>query len=88
MDIPRIGAESELRLPAYTTATATPDPSRICDLHHSSQLIYYVLSDIIINITRKTKITNHMVLRASVKNARSDIKKKIGFIEFSGGSAG
>ena len=22
---------------AYTTATATQDPSRICDLHHSSQ---------------------------------------------------
>ena len=23
--------------PAYTRATATPDPSRVCDLHHSSQ---------------------------------------------------
>ena len=31
MDIPRSGAESELQLPA----TATPDPSRICDLHHN-----------------------------------------------------
>ena len=30
------GVESELPLPAYTTATATPDPSLICDLHHSS----------------------------------------------------
>ena len=31
--------ELELRLPAYTTATATAawDPSCICDLHHSSQ---------------------------------------------------
>ena len=28
--------ESELELPAYTTATATLDPSLICDLHHSS----------------------------------------------------
>ena len=30
------GVESELQLPAYATATATPDPSRVCNLHHSS----------------------------------------------------
>ena len=35
MDVPRLGAGSELRLPAYITGTATPDPSRICDLHCS-----------------------------------------------------
>ena len=29
--------ESELHQPAYTTATATQDPSRVCSLHHSSQ---------------------------------------------------
>ena len=34
---PRPGVQSELRLPAYTTATATPDPSRIFDLHHRSR---------------------------------------------------
>ena len=28
--------ESELQLPAYTTATATQDPSHVFDLHHSS----------------------------------------------------
>ena len=33
----RLGVESELQLPAYTTATAMWDPSRVCDLHHSSQ---------------------------------------------------
>ena len=27
----------ELHLPAYATARAMPDPSCICDLHHSSQ---------------------------------------------------
>ena len=27
MEVPRLGVESELQLPAYTTATATPDPS-------------------------------------------------------------
>ena len=37
MEVPRIGTELELHLLAYTTATATQDPSRICDLHHSSQ---------------------------------------------------
>ena len=37
MELPRQGVESELQLPAYTTSTATPDPSRVCDLHHSSQ---------------------------------------------------
>ena len=31
---PRLGVRSELQLPAYPTATATPDPSHICDLHH------------------------------------------------------
>ena len=26
MEVPRLGVESEVQLPAYTTATATPDP--------------------------------------------------------------
>ena len=30
-----LGVESELQLPAYTTATAKPDPSRVCDLCHT-----------------------------------------------------
>ena len=33
MEVSRLGAELELWLPAYTTATAMPDLSRICDLH-------------------------------------------------------
>ena len=33
---PRLGVESEQQLPAYTTATATRDPSLVCGLHHSS----------------------------------------------------
>ena len=36
MEVPRLGVESELQLPAYTTATAIQDPSLVCDLHHSS----------------------------------------------------
>ena len=37
MEVSRLGVESELQLPAYTTATAMQDPSRICELHHISQ---------------------------------------------------
>ena len=36
MEVPRLGVELELSLPAYTTATAKPDLSPVCDLHHSS----------------------------------------------------
>ena len=35
MEVPRLGVILELQQPAYTTATATWDRSRICDLHHS-----------------------------------------------------
>ena len=37
MEVPRLGVESELRLLAYATATATWDPSHICDVYHSSR---------------------------------------------------
>ena len=37
MEVARLEAESELQLLAYTTATATSDPSHICDLHCSSR---------------------------------------------------
>ena len=33
----RLGVQSELQLPSYTTATATQDLSQVCNLHHSSQ---------------------------------------------------
>ena len=34
--VPRLGVELEVQLLVYTTATATVDPSSVCDLHHSS----------------------------------------------------
>ena len=37
MEVPRLGVGWELQLPAYTTATATWDPSHVCDPHHDSQ---------------------------------------------------
>ena len=35
MEVPRLGIELELQLLAY--ATATQDPSCVCNLYHSSQ---------------------------------------------------
>ena len=37
MEVPRLGVESELHLPAYTTAIAMWNPSCVCNLHHSSR---------------------------------------------------
>ena len=37
MEAPRLGVQLEPQLPDYTTATATGDPSHICNLHHSSR---------------------------------------------------
>ena len=36
MEVPRLGVESELQLPACITATAMQDPNHICDLHYTS----------------------------------------------------
>ena len=36
MEVPRLGVESKVQLPAYTTATAMQDPNHDYDLHHSS----------------------------------------------------
>jgi len=35
MEVPGLGVKSELQLLAYTTATAIPYPSSICDLRYS-----------------------------------------------------
>ena len=36
MEVPRLGVKLELQQLSYITATAMPDLSRVCDLHHSS----------------------------------------------------
>ena len=36
MEVPRLRVELELQLPAYITASAMPDLSRVYDQHHSS----------------------------------------------------
>ena len=37
MEVPRLGVKLELQLLAYTTATAKPDLSHVCNLNHTSQ---------------------------------------------------
>ena len=37
LEVPRLGVEWGMWPPAYTTATATWDPSWVCDLHHNSR---------------------------------------------------
>ena len=37
MELHRLGVKLELQLEAYTTATAMPYLSRVCDLYHRSQ---------------------------------------------------
>ena len=43
MEVPRLGVKSYLQLLAYCTAPAMPDPSHVCDLHHSS-LQHWILN--------------------------------------------
>ena len=37
MEVPRLEVQLELQLSAYARVTATPDLSRICDLHYGSR---------------------------------------------------
>ena len=37
MEVPRLGVELELELPACTTASVMQDPSHVGDLHHGSR---------------------------------------------------
>ena len=39
-EVPRLGGESELQLPAYTAATATPAPSHTCNQYHSLRQLW------------------------------------------------
>ena len=37
MGVSRVGVKRELKLLAYITVAARPDPSHVCKLHHSSR---------------------------------------------------
>ena len=58
MEVPRLGVELELQLPACTTATATQDPSHICNLHRSS--LQHWIPDPLSEARDRTHI--HMIL--------------------------
>ena len=59
MEVPRQGVESELKLPAYTTATAIGDPRHVCDLHLSS------LQHRILNPLSKDRDQTHVLMDAN-----------------------
>ena len=44
VEVPRLRVKLELQLLSYTIATAMPDPSHLCDLHHSSQHCWWILN--------------------------------------------
>ena len=56
MEVPRLGVKTELLLPAYATATATPNPSHVFDLHHSSQQRQ------ILNPLNKARVQTHNLM--------------------------
>ena len=58
MEVPRPGVESELQLPAYTTVIM-PDPSCLCNLHHSSQQCW------ILNPLSEARDQTHILITTS-----------------------
>ena len=55
MQVSRIGVDLELQLPAYATATATPDLSHICNLYHSLQQCW------IVNLLNEARDQTHIL---------------------------
>ena len=58
-EVPRLEGELQLQLPAYTTATAMPDLSCTCNLHHSSW------QRRILNPLNKAKDQTHILMETS-----------------------
>ena len=44
MEVPRLGVESELLLPASTTATATPDPQPLREVRDQTRILMDTMS--------------------------------------------
>ena len=66
MEVPRLGGESELQLPAYTTSTAMSNLNHICVPHHSLQQWQ------ILNPLSKARDRTHILMNTSpVLNSRS-----------------
>ena len=54
MEVPRLGVESEWQLPAYTTATAAPDPA--------TSVIYALETAWILNPLIEAKDQTHILM--------------------------
>ena len=65
--------ESELQLPACATATATQDPSCICDPHHSSQ-------QLILNPLSRARNGSHIVMDTS-RFATAEPQQELLFVQ-------
>ena len=67
--------QSELLLPAYTTATAMPDPSHVCDLRHSSwqRQILNPLSEVRIQ-TRNLMVPSEIHFHCAMMGTPESIK--------------
>ena len=59
MEVPGLGVELELQLPAFAEATATPYSSHVCNLHHSSQQCQ------ILNPLNRARDGTHVLMGAS-----------------------
>ena len=81
MEVPRPEAESELQLPAYTTATAMWDPSHIFDLQHSSRQ-----RQILNPLSRARDGTHNLMVPGRIHfcYALTRTPRCIGFLTFSG----
>ena len=56
MEVPRLGVECELQLQAYTTATATPEPS------HIGNLCYQLRQHQILNPLNEARVQTHILM--------------------------
>ena len=63
MEVPRLEGALELKLPIHATATATPGPSSVFDLHHSSQqfwiLTHWVRPGILMDTSWVPNLLSH-----------------------------
>ena len=68
MEVPRVGIGLELQLPAYITATATPDLSCISDLYHGLQQCW------ILNSLNKARDQTHILREIMLSHSGNSLK--------------
>ena len=96
MEVLRLGVESEPDLPAYATATAMPDLSLICELHHSLWQCWILNSlsktrDRTCILTEISQVRYHWATAGTpillfLKSEESNLKNMIGMKYYKGNS--